>query len=97
VVPKNAYARPQATTRSSRPRSAERDRLAVAVQQAKQAIEDGYAGSALKLGHDLWTYRDLAEPAHDLLERAYSALGRKVLRDYLKRVSSFRKRSESIR
>ena len=98
VVPKNAYRAAAGDdpfqSPAFKPSATE---LAVAVQQARQAIEDGYAGSALKLGHDLWTYRDLAEPAHDLLERAYSALGRKVLRDYLKRVSSFRKRSESIR
>lgn len=73
------------------------EEVAAAVQQAKSALEEGHAGSALKLGHDLWMYRDLAEPAHDLLDRAYSALGRKLLRDYLKRISSFRKRSESVR
>lgn len=73
------------------------DELAAAVQQAKLALEEGYPGEALKLGHDLWMYRDLAEPAHDLLDRAYSALGRKLLRDYLRRVSSFRKRAESVR
>jgi hypothetical protein len=98
VVPKNAYRAPdgddtfQAT--AFKPSAGD---VAQAVADAKQAVADGFAGNALKLGHDLWTYRDLAEPAHDLLDRAYSALGRKLLRDYLKRISSFRKRSESVR
>lgn len=98
VVPKNVYRASDGDDAFQAPgfRPSTSD-VARVVADAKQAIGDGYAGVALKLGHDLWTYRDLAEPAHDLLDRAYSALGRKLLRDYLKRISAFRKRSESVR
>jgi len=67
------------------------------VAKAKIAITEGCPGVALKLGHDLWTYSSFAEQSYDLLDRAYSALGRKVLRDYLKRAVVFRKRSELSR
>ena len=98
VVPKGEYRAAEGAdpfqVASYRPTPSEVSR---ALADAKQAVSDGYPGVALKLGHDLWTYRDLAEPAHELLDRAYSALGRKLLRDYLKRASAFRKRSESAR
>jgi Uncharacterised conserved protein (DUF2228) len=67
------------------------------VAKAEIAITEGCPGVALKLGHDLWTYPLFAEQSYDLLDRAYSALGRKVLRDYLKRAVVFRKRSELSR
>lgn len=98
VVPKTAYRALDGDDRfqsaAFKPTASE---VSQAVADAKSAIADGYPGVALKIGHDLWTYRDLFEPAHDLLDRAYSALGRKLLRDYLKRVTSFRKRAESVR
>src|SRR5262249_46918098 len=47
------------------------------VNEARQALREGFPGTALKLGHDLW---GMAEPKDgygiELLDEAYSALGR---------------------
>jgi len=66
--------------------------VALLVHAAKEAITEGYPGAALKLGHDLWGHAAFAEQSYDMLDRAYGSLGRKILRDYLKRVTQFRKR-----
>lgn len=60
-----------------------KDVLAV-VEEARQALCDGFPATALKLGHDLW---GMAQPkeAHgiELLDAAYAALGRETLRRVL--------------
>jgi hypothetical protein len=54
------------------------------VTEARQALTEGFPGTALKLGHDLW---GMAEPKDgygiELLDAAYAALGRETLRRVL--------------
>jgi hypothetical protein len=57
---------------------------------ALAALGDGCPGSALKLGHDLWCYRDFHEASYELLELAYRALDRPVLVESLKAAAAFR-------
>jgi hypothetical protein len=55
------------------------------VNEARQALRDGFPGTALKLGKDLWatTGATKAAHAHELLDAAYDALGRETLRRVL--------------
>jgi hypothetical protein len=58
---------------------------AALVEEARAALRDGFAGTALKLGKDLWatTGPVKATYAAELLESAYAALGRETLRSVL--------------
>lgn len=58
--------------------------------EAKQALKDGYPGTALKLGHDLWVYWEYFDTTYELLDMAYEALGRDLLRKMLKQAKEFR-------
>jgi len=62
------------------------------VAAARKAAADGYPGTALKLGHDLWIYRDHHAASHEMLGLAYSALGRDALKPQLARAIAYRKR-----
>ena len=55
------------------------------VEEARQALRDGFPGTALKLGKDLWatTGERKAAYAYELLDAAYAALGRETLRRVL--------------
>jgi hypothetical protein len=57
-----------------------------AVQEARQALGEGFPGTALKLGKDLWAVGGERhnEYAYELLDAAYAALGRDVLREVLR-------------
>lgn len=48
------------------------------VEEARQALRDGFPGTALKLGKDLWSFPGKTKVAHayDLLEAAYATLRR---------------------
>jgi Uncharacterised conserved protein (DUF2228) len=54
--------------------------------EAHQALKDGFPGTALKLGKDLWALGggERSEHAYELLDSAYAALGRGVLREVLR-------------
>ncbi len=56
------------------------------VEEARQALRDGFPGTALKLGKDLWatTGKRRTGYALELLEAAYGALGREALLRVLK-------------
>jgi hypothetical protein len=62
------------------------------VAAARKAAADGFPGAALKLGHDLWMYRDHQAASHEMLGLAYSALGRDALKAQLARAIAYRKR-----
>jgi hypothetical protein len=55
------------------------------VEEARQALRDGFPGTALKLGRDLWSWPKgpRAAYAFELLDAAYAALGRDILRRVL--------------
>jgi hypothetical protein len=56
------------------------------VEEARQALRDGFPGTALKLGKDLWAAggEQHTEYAYELLDAVYAALGREVLREVLR-------------
>lgn len=55
------------------------------VAEARQALRDGFPGTALKLGKDLWSFDGERKQAYayELLKDAYDALGREALRRVL--------------
>lgn len=62
-----------------------REDVADLVEEARQALRDGFPATALKLGKDLWASpgKEKMEYAHELLDAAYAALGRETLRRVL--------------
>ncbi|HTU19323.1 MAG TPA: ADP-ribosylation family protein [Gemmataceae bacterium] len=62
------------------------DDPAVVVEEARKALRDGFPGTALKLGKDLWAIGGERHTAYayELLDAAYAALGRDVLREVLR-------------
>jgi hypothetical protein len=56
------------------------------VDEAMQALRESFPGTALKLGKDLWAAGGEHQTmyAYDLLDAAYEALGREVLRNVLR-------------
>jgi hypothetical protein len=56
------------------------------VEEARQAMRDGFPATALKLGKDLWAVggERHTEYASELLDAGYAALGREVLRAVLR-------------
>lgn len=59
-------------------------------EAAHEALAAGFPGAALQLGRNLWAEPAFAPVAHDLLERAYTALDRPLLREWLARAVAFR-------
>jgi hypothetical protein len=55
------------------------------VEEARQALRDGFPGTALKLGKDLWALggERRTEYCYELLDAAYQALGREELQHVL--------------
>jgi hypothetical protein len=55
------------------------------VEEARAALRDGFPGTALKLGKDLWATTGSLKAAYaaELLDAAYAALGRETLRRVL--------------
>lgn len=64
------------------------------VAGAKKALAEGFAGTALKLGHDLWISSEFRAQSAELLDLAYAALGRETLRAQLKKATAWRKRCD---
>jgi hypothetical protein len=56
------------------------------VEEARQALHDGFPATALKLGKELWPLygERKTEYAYELLDAAYEALGRETLRRVLR-------------
>jgi hypothetical protein len=65
--------------------------------EARQVLAQGYPGAALKLGKDLWGYPDFREASYALLEAAYAALGRELLREWLHLAIAFRNEADTKR
>ena len=73
------------------PSAAEVERLRAA---ALDALGNGYPGTALKLGKDLWDYAEFFAASCELLAAAYDALERPLLRKRLEAVIQFRKAAD---
>ena len=71
-----------------RPKAPEVTRV---VATARKAAARGFPGAALKLGHDLWIYKEHHAASHEMLELAYAALGRDVLRQQLAKAIAYRR------
>jgi hypothetical protein len=61
---------------------------------ALEALRNGFPGTALKLGKDLWDYPQFFETSCELLAAAYPALDRSLLKERLDRAREHRARSE---
>ena len=86
VAPPETY-RPLALTNAKlRSLLYKQDDPAEIVDEARQALRDGFPATALKLGKELWPLpgERKAEYAYELLDAAYAALGRPVLREVLR-------------
>jgi hypothetical protein len=70
--------------------------VAALIEEAMGLLTKGYPGSALKLGHDLWCFTRVFPQVYDLLDAAYSALGREPLRTFLAEAKAFRRWCEGI-
>src|SRR5262245_7895190 len=58
-------------------------------EEALQLLARGYPGAALKLGKDLWVYRDCRGASHALLDAAYADVSRTLLRELLQMAIAF--------
>ena len=69
---------------------AEKDLTSI-IQEADQALTDGYAGTALQLGKNLWIGNvTQKQDAYRLLTSAYEALDRATLKSFLTQISLHR-------
>lgn len=62
-----------------------RDRARGFADEAMKALEDGFPGSALQLGKNLWIYKEHSDLSFELLDKAYEALDRGLQRRMLRR------------
>lgn len=58
--------------------------------KCNQLLEEGLSGNLLKLGKDLWIYKEFREVSYAALEKSYKALGRDVLLKTLKVAKEWR-------
>lgn len=65
-------------------------------QKAMRALKDGYPGTALKAGKDLWSYDEYFELAFKLLDAAYLKLNRDLLRKSLSYAREYRRHYDRI-
>lgn len=65
--------------------------------EAMGLLRDGFPGSALKLGRDLWCRAHKFPQSYDLLDAAYAALGRGPLRAALREARAFQEHCDSRR
>jgi hypothetical protein len=86
VVPRKKYRRLSLTDSKLWARLRKDDNPRDLVEEAWQALRDGFPGAALKLGKDLWAFGGEHQTmyAYELLDAAYEALGREVLRKVLR-------------
>ncbi len=73
------------------------DEVAGQAQAARGALAAGFAGTVLKLGKDLWAYRQYGATAAGLLDEAYAALDRPVLGHWLAVAHAFRAAADARR
>jgi hypothetical protein len=86
VVPEGTYRPLSLSDRELWKRLRRNPDPAEVVEEARQAVREGFPGTALKLGKDLWALTGARRTAYavELLTMAYEALGRDVLRHILK-------------
>lgn len=68
------------------------DDMSGVVAEAERALAEGFPGTALKLGRDLWVGSECQkQDSYRLLSSAYEALNRPILQTLLSRIASVRK------
>ncbi len=92
VVPESAYRPLSLSDKQLWRRLRKEDDPADLVEEARRALSEGFRGTALKLGKDLWASGRKCHAAYafELLDGAYAALGRDVLREVLREHRSHR-------
>ena len=85
VAPPGTYRPLSLPDKKLRPLLRKQDDPRIVVEEARQALRDGFPATALKLGKELWPLHGerKTEYAYELLDAAYQALGRDVLRRVL--------------
>jgi hypothetical protein len=85
VVPRESYRPLSRKDRKLWPYLSETEDPADVVEEARQALREGFPGTALKLGKELWAVGGQRhnEYAYELLDAAYRALDRDGLRNVL--------------
>jgi len=86
VTPPGTYRPLSLPDKKLRPLLRKQDDPVEVVEEARQALRDGFPATALKLGKELWPLggERKTEYAYELLDAAYAALGREVLRQVLR-------------
>jgi len=67
-----------------------KEEVDVIYKKAIEALEEGYPGTALKAGKDLWVYQKYFDITYKLLDAAYQKLDRILLQNTLKIAKEFR-------
>jgi len=85
VAPRKTYRRLSLPDKKLRAALRKRDAARPLLEEARQALRDGFPATALKLGKELWALggKRRTEYAYELLDAAYAGLGREVLRQVL--------------
>jgi len=88
IVAAAALYRPLTRDLDALPWKLDLDQLADVIAEARNALQEGYPATALKLGKHLWIWGDgdrVGEAlTYEFLDAAYAGLGRSVLRDVLR-------------
>lgn len=91
IVPKNKYKKLQSKDKfeiyNYKP---DNNEVEAFFNKAMEYLENGFPGTALKLGKDLWIYNQYFVYSFRLLDRAYHALNRNLLGEILKVAKQFR-------
>lgn len=75
----------------------ERSRIEPLIAEAKSLLKQGFPGSALKFGRDLWVWANDFPECYELLDGAYAALGREPLRHLLSDARDWRHHCDTNR
>lgn len=92
VVPASAYRPLSVGDEGLRARAIADADLSDVVAEARRSLAEGYPGTALKLGWDLWIgNKRQKQNSYRLLSNAYEALNRPTLQTLLARIAAVRK------
>jgi hypothetical protein len=93
VTKKSLYKEsPELAQLLSQERLSDRD-IQQLIQLAKDSIDAGYFGTALRIGEELWIERNCFTEVYELLDRVYQKLDRPVLQRALQSARVFRARA----
>ena len=91
VVPESLYRPLSLSDEELLTKEREEEEFTDVVAEAERALAEGYPGTALKLGRDLWVVERQIEDSYRLLSSAYETLNRPTLQTLLARIAPARK------